>query len=80
MRPAPEWVCGPFTRWMHETNWPPGFEPQEIKRSQVDLNAAAARSRATALAKGHTGTICGLSAAAARGDVSKAVIQKAMRA
>lgn len=57
---TPAWVCGPNTRWLFETNWPPGFVPQlsgnpgELKRRE-----AAVRGRATQIANGHTGSIRG---------------------
>lgn len=47
-------------------------------RGRVDVNAAAVRSRQTALARGHTGTIKGLSGASRNmaGDVSKALVSR----
>lgn len=53
-------------------------EALKAKRSDVQLNMAAARSRQTALAKGITGTIKGLSAGGDANvqDASKALVPK----
>lgn len=68
----------------YEVFWPgePGghvcFLADEVlkaKRGDVDLKAAAARSRQTSLARGQTGTIKGLSA---NGDANARDVSKAM--
>lgn len=58
-------------------DWPPGFVPQEeSKRASIDWSESAARSRQTALSRGITGTIKGLSSVtgAVRGDATKGLV------
>lgn len=50
-------------------------EALKAKRSDVQLNMAAAKSRQTALARGNSGTIKGLSA---NGDANARDVSKAM--
>lgn len=80
MRSTPKaYAPGFFLSLVLEHNWPPGYRPQPIygKRSQTEINEAAARGRAKRLASGDTGTINRLSrkGGVGRSDVSKGVVR-----
>lgn len=71
---------GFFLALVIEHNFPPGFTPQEIVKPRVDMHEVSTRSRETALSRGYTGTIKGLSARSGLivGDASKAAVSQPM--
>lgn len=79
-----EYPRGFFLELVRLHNFPPMFESRLTPPDPNDAirHIAAVRSRATALARGHTGTIKGLSGRARQivGDASKAQVRKAVKA
>lgn len=60
-RPIPKaYAAGYFCEFIVRHDWPPGFVAQEHKKVSATLFTAGLRSRATALSRGHSGTIGGM--------------------
>lgn len=72
---------GPYPGYWTELvilhDWPPRWEPQEWQEKHDQKRESAVRGRETALARGHTGTIVGLSRQADDGSAAYYAIKSA---